>query len=288
MVSVQATTLNGFMKTVIKPLASKMPVNNRVKKLARPVFDTVSAFLPIPHKMSVERVDVGGVRAEWVESGTTQPDRVLLYFHGGGYFFGSPRSHRALTCRLSRVGKMRVLAIDYRQNPKHIFPAPIEDGVTAFQWLLDQGYQPENIVFGGDSAGGNLTLASMMKLKQLGLPMPGGALCISPWADLSSTGESMRYNETHDPMIPPGLLVRVTRHYVGDNDPFDPLISPAFGDFSGFPPMLLHVGSTEVLLDSAKTVANKAEEAGVTIHYREWEKMFHVFHFLAGVVPEAT
>jgi len=287
-ISVQAKIINAGLRIFVKPVVSRTRITEAIMYLAKGGFDIASALsLPVPSIVEPERVDVDGVRGEWIDiSSHMNEGRVMLYLHGGGYFFGSAHSHRPLIWRFSALSSLKVLALNYRQLPDFPYPAPLEDAVTAYRWLLKQGYKAENIVIGGDSAGGNLTLVMLQKIKEQSLPMPSCAVLLSPWADLSCTGTTMHSNEHRDPMIPSKLLRFLSKYYVGGNDPFDPCLSPVHGDYNGFPPMLVYVGSTEVLLDDARRVAEKAREAGVFVEYKEWEAMPHVFPILATYLPE--
>ena len=287
-ISIQAKIVNAGLRFGVKPIISRTKLTEAIMYLAKGGFDIASALsLPVPSIVEPERVDVDGVRGEWVDvSSGMNKGRVMLYLHGGGYFFGSAHSHRPLIWRFSALSSLKVLAIDYRQLPDFPYPAPLDDAFTAYQWLLKQGYKAENIVIGGDSAGGNLTLVMMQKIKEQRLPMPSCLILLSPWGDMSCEGESFRTNEHKDPMIPSKLLRFLSKRYVGDQDPLDPFLSPVYGDYQGFPPMLLYVGSTEVLRDDARRIASKAEDAGVFVEYKEWEKMPHVFPILATYLPE--
>ena len=273
----------------VKPLVSRVRLTPRVMRFSQLGFDAVTLALPVHTDVHVAPANEGGVPGEWVMGGRDLiAGRVLLYCHGGAYFFGSPRSHRALTWRLSRACRARVLALDYRQPPKWRYPAPLEDAVTAYRSLLDRGYRPENILLGGDSAGGNLVLVTLIRLRELGLPMPAAGILISPWADLSASGVSLTDNADHDPLIPVNLLRFVAKTYCAGHDPRSPLFSPAWADLTGLPPLLVQVGSTEVLRSDAEAVVARARDSGVQCHYQVWENMMHVFQALAGWLPEAS
>lgn len=286
-VSWQAQTINFALRNVVKPVVSQIRLTPRFMKFSQLAFDTLTLVLPVPRSADIVPVHADDVPCEWVVCGAeTQQNRVFIYLHGGGYFFGSPRSHRALTWRISQAGRMKVLAVDYRQPPDHEYPAPVWDVVRVYRWLLKRGYDPRNIIIGGDSAGGNLTLVSLLKFRELGLPMPAGAVCISPWADLSATGDSLHENARRDPLIPVNLLRFLSSVYGGDAPRSDPMISPVYADYAGFPPMLVQVGSTEVLLSDAQRVAEAARRAGIPVELTVYEEMVHVFQAIAYFVPE--
>lgn len=276
------------LKTLVKPVVNRIRFSRRFMKFSQLGFDTVTLALPVHSDVHISPALVGGVPGEWLIAGrNVRSNRVVLYFHGGAYFFGSPRSHRAVTWRMSQYCKAKVLALDYRQPPDWAYPAPIDDAVRAYKALLQLGYDPQHIVFAGDSAGGNLSLVTMLRLRELGLPQPSCAVLISPWADLTCSGESIVSNNRHDPMIPVGALRFVSGSYSRQHDPASPLISPVYADYTGLPPMLIQVGSTEVLLSDAQRVAEQAARAEVPCQLQVWENMPHVFHALASLVPEA-
>lgn len=288
-ISWQGRLAAGAMRTFVKPVIARVPFNRRVMKFSQLGFDTVTLALPVHSDVHIAPASPGGVPGEWLTAGRDiVAGRVFLYLHGGGYFFGSPRSHRALTWRLSRTCRARVLALDYRQPPDWQYPAPLEDAVSAYRALLEQGYRPENITIGGDSAGGNLTLVTLLRLRELGLPMPACSVLISPWADLTVSGDSVRDNAAREPMIPVNVLRFISSVYSTRDDPRSPMISPVFADLSGLPPALIQVGSSEVLLSDAERIARRAAEGDVNCTLQVWENMMHVFQALAGWLPEAS
>jgi epsilon-lactone hydrolase len=233
-----------------------------------------------------EKVTAGNVPGEWISAPGANPQRVILYLHGGGYVVGSINTHRAMVARIARAANARALAIDYRLAPESPFPAAVNDAVAAYRWLLARGYKPNNIVIAGDSAGGGLTIAALLKLRDAGDPMPAGAVPISPWTDLEGTGESVRSRAARDPMVTQDNLASSARQYYRDHDPTHPLISPLHGDFRGLPPMLIQVGDAEILLDDATRVAERAKAAGVKVELEVWDDMIHVWHVFAKILPE--
>ena len=236
--------------------------------------------------VTCEPVDAGGVPAEWIAVPGAVKDRVILYLHGGGYVIGSINTHRAMIARIARASNARALAIDYRLAPEHPFPAAVDDATRAYKWLLAQGYKPQKIVIAGDSAGGGLTLAALIALRDSGQPLPAGAVPISPWTDLEGTGESVRSRAEKDPMVAQDNLAESAKHYYGVHDPKDPLVSPLHANFRGLPPMLIQVGDAEILLDDATRVAERAKLAGVDVELEVWDDMIHVWHVFAKLLPE--
>ena len=242
-----------------------------------------------PPFVHVERAHVGTTEAEWVSVGEpTRPP--VLYFHGGGFYMCSPRTHRELTWRLARATRRRVCAIEYRKAPDHVFPAWVDDGFSAFSWLLEQGHRAEEILLAGDSAGGNIAMAVTHRLRRKGMPLPGGLVLISPWVDLACEGASYTKNARRDPMFD-ARAVRSLGAYLTQGKPIadtrDPERSPIHADLTGFPRMLILAGSTEVFLDDARVVARRANAAGVKVQMHIYRHMPHVFPLFSRVLPRA-
>ncbi len=240
----------------------------------------------VPADVICEKVLAGGVNAEWIAAPGASADRVILYLHGGGYVIGSINTHRAMVSRIARASNARALAIDYRLAPEHPFPAAVDDTIAAYKWLLAQGYKPGKIVIAGDSAGGGLTIAALLAIRDAGLPMPACSVPISPWTDLEGTGESVRTRAGRDVMVTEENLAHSAKQYYGTHDPKDPLVSPVHANFRGLPPMLIHVGDAEILLDDATRVAKSAKSAGVDVELEVWDDMPHVWHVFAKILPE--
>jgi len=228
----------------------------------------------------------GNVRAEWVVPPEADPERVLLYFHGGGYVMGSINTHRAMVARLARAARARALLIDYRLAPENPFPAAVEDATATYRWLLAQGRQPRKIALAGDSAGGGLTLATLLALRDARTPLPACAVPISPWTDLEGTGTSVKTKASRDPMVRETDLRRYAALYAGNADPRNPLISPLHGDYRGLPPLLIQVGEAEIILDDSTRVAERAKQTGVQVDLEVWDEMVHVWHVFAKLLPE--
>ena len=241
----------------------------------------------VARDVACEPIKVNGVPAEWIVPPTAASDRVILYLHGGGYVMGSIATHRAMVARIARASQARALSIDYRLAPEHPFPAAIEDATATYRWLLAQGYQPAKIVIAGDSAGGGLTLAALLSIRDAHLPMPAAAVPISPWTDLGGTGESIKTRAARDPMVGGDRLYPMAKQYLGKAEHTNPLASPIHADFHGLPPMLIQVGDAEVLLDDATRVADRAKAAGVKVELEVWDDMIHVWHAFAKILPEA-
>lgn len=287
-ISWQAKLLNLAMKKTVKPVLERVSVSDGTLNLARRVYDLAKPLMTwVPDFVSIEKVQFEYFDAEWIRAGKhVDEGKVLLYLHGGGYFFSSAEQHRPLTWRLSGACRRAVLSINYRMAPKWQFKHWLEDAVTAYKYLLEQGYSPDNIMIGGDSAGGNLTLITLQNLRHEGLPLPAAVMLFSPWTDISGQSESMKTNKDLDPMFAPSAVQKLGKLYAQDVSTWHPWVSPAKADFTGLPPMLIMVGSTEVLRDDSLRVAERARAAGVPVVYEEWKGMPHVFPLFAMLIPE--
>jgi acetyl esterase/lipase len=229
-----------------------------------------------------------GVQVRWITASGAGEDRVLVYLHGGGYKMGSLTSHHDLMVRLSRAADCRVLGVDYRLLPEYRFPEPLEDALAVYDWLLEQGFEPRRMALAGDSAGGGLTAAALLALRDKGRPLPAAAVMLSAWTDLSASGDSYQSRAAADPIHQRPMILALARQYLGDEgDPHDPLASPLYGDLVGLPPLLLQVGDRETGLDDSTLFASKAREAGVAVELEVWPGMIHVFQQFAEELPEA-
>ncbi|MFZ5722224.1 MAG: alpha/beta hydrolase [Pseudomonadota bacterium] len=293
----RARVLNAVLRRYLKRPADRAPENLRIKDehLARGARRTAKMLQRnerVPGYVKVQPVQIptaaGAMDAEWLSSARAghSSEQVVLYFHGGGYFMCSAATHRPLTARLAHVLKRRVLSINYRQAPDHRFPAWLDDALDAYRFLLAEGYAPEKIALGGDSAGGNLVLVTLQQIRNENLPMPGAAFCISPWADMACEGASLHDNQPHDVMFSANGLRALARYHARDADPRHPLLSPVHADFRGFPPLLIQASSTEILRDDSRRVAQRARAAGVNVTLEEWHDLPHVFHLFADFIPE--
>jgi len=242
---------------------------------------------PKPEDIEWSEVDAGGVPAEWTTATSSRDGRVLVYFHGGGYVMGSASGHRGMCSHLARATRSRVLNVDYRLAPEAPFPAAVEDAVRAYRFVLDQGIDPAGVALGGDSAGGGLTLATLVALRDAGLPLPGAGVAISPWVDLTMSSESIHSKGDEDPMLTPATIAVLADAYLAGADPKSPTASPLWADLSGLPPLLIQVGTAELLLDEGRRVGDAAKAAGVDVTFEAWDDMIHVWHLFADMVPES-
>jgi acetyl esterase/lipase len=250
-------------------------------------YERIMSTLPLDDDIETERVGVNGIPAEWIIAPESQENRVILYLHGGGYLFGSARTHRVMLAHMARAAKARVLALDYRLAPEIPFPAPVEDSVSAYRWLLAEGISAKKMVIGGDSAGGGLAVAALVALRAVGEPMPAAGVCISAWTDMESTGQSHTTNAESDPSVSKERLLKIAKVYLDGKEPTAPLASPIHADLTGLPPLLLQVGSIEVLLDDSTLLKSRAKAAGVSVEMEVWDDMPHVWHHYAPILPEA-
>jgi epsilon-lactone hydrolase len=230
-------------------------------------------------------INAGGVGAVRIEVRQSLSDFYVLYFHGGGYAVGTAQLYRDFTWRIGDAARARVLFFDYRLAPEHPFPAAVEDAVAVYRWLAG-GIDPRRIAFVGDSAGGGLALGTLYKLRDEGTALPRAAVLLSPWTDLALTGPSLWSNATSDPMMNPASLPGIANGYLAGADPRNPYASPLFGDPSGLPPTLIHVGSDEILRDDAVRMAEKMRTAGCDVQIDVWPRMPHAWHLYARIVPE--
>jgi epsilon-lactone hydrolase len=235
----------------------------------------------------VAPVNDGAVRGEWVRA-SVPPQATIYYLHGGGYVACSPVTHRPFTATLARTAGAQVFALDYRLAPENRFPAAVEDAVAGYRWLLAQGIKPQEIVIGGDSAGGGLTVATLVAVRDAGLPLPSAAFCLSPWADMGATGNSLAANDSRDPMFRAEMIRQCAPIYLGEAAAHDPLASPIYADLHGLPPLLIYASNTEVLLDDALRLAERARQGEVEVELRISHDLPHVWPVLITLrLPEA-
>ena len=238
--------------------------------------------------VSVDETEVAGVKAEWLVPQGARDDKVLLYLHGGAYVAGNCQTHRHMVSHIAKAARMRALLPDYRLAPEHRFPAAIEDAVGVYRALLAQGTRPEDIHIAGDSAGGGLTAATLLSLRHAGDPMPAGAVMLSPFLDITASGESMRTRADRDPWFNLDEVRLVAGYYCNDRSEHrNPLVSPVFAHVAGLPPVYIQVGDDEVLLSDSTRFADKLEAANLPVEIEIFPEMWHVFQLFVGKMPEA-
>ncbi len=279
MASLAAYLINPVLRFQVKRKLVKATTPEDVRK-------AFGAKLPVPRGARFTEAVVGGIGDEWAEPADgAVPAMTLLYLHGGAYVACSARTHRPITGGYAVRG-VRVFAANYRLAPEHPFPAAVEDGLLAYQGLLDQGIAPERLAIGGDSAGGGLALAVLLKAKAEGLAMPARAVLFSPWTDLLGTGASAEENKDRDPMIDGRKVGDGAAMYLAGTDGRDPYASPLYGDLAGLPPVLSHVGEREVLRDDSVRLDAKIRAAGGQSLLRIWPVVPHVWPLMQGIIPE--
>ena len=256
-----------------------------LNQIRRAFEEMLTKFPPAPG-VTFERETAGGVSASWCIPPETIQGRVLLYLHGGGYVVGSARAYQPMVSELASRLKTRALIPEYRLAPENPFPAAVEDAIAVYRWLLDQGIAPQSIALAGDSCGGGLTVACLASVRDAGLPLPAGAAVISPWVDLEVAGESGVSKAHDDPILEVAGLQGMAGAYLGAASPRTPSASPIYADLTGLPPLLIQVGSAEILLDDATRLAARAGADGVKVRLDIWPEMFHVWHFYASVLDE--
>lgn len=254
----------------------------------RAVFDALLAGMPPPEGADFAEITLGGVPALECRHGGDTSKGTLLYFHGGGYIAGTANGYRGLPTALAAATGLAAVAIDYRLAPEAPFPAAVEDGVAAYASLIASGVAAEKIVLAGDSAGGGLVMSTLLKLRDSGHPLPAAAVLLSPWVDLACTGTSFDSKAALDPSLSPAGLRASAAHYLGTVDARDPLASPLYADLSGLPPLLIQVGSSEILLDDAVRLAGAAGAAGTSVKLEIWADMIHVWQSFAFMLPEGA
>lgn len=277
-----------FIKRLLHNIKARAKYNNLVgsRKAFERMMNKVAPRLKIKGFTYLPET-IAGVKCEWIIPDVKDDSKVLVYFHGGGYAAGSPNTHRPQVSHMLKDTGIKCLSVDYRLSPEHQYPAPIEDATAVYQWLLQNGYKPENIAFGGDSAGGGVTLGTLLYLRDNNIPLPNCAIAISPWIDLTMSGESHEKNKLIDPMLILEGFHVWSKHYLGDADPKSPYASPIFHNLAGLPPIYIQVGEEEMLLDDSVRFAAKAGVDGVDVKLEIFPKLFHVFHGFWLILPEA-
>ncbi len=243
--------------------------------------------MPFPISVRITDLDVDGLRSVSLLPADADVKRVILHLHGGGYVTGSIGAYLMLCIPMAKSLRTRIILPEYRLAPEHPFPAALEDALKAYRWLLAQGYTGSSIVLSGDSAGGGLCLATVQALRDAGEPLPGAVLCLSPWTDLTHSSQSHKDNIRSEVLLRTEMLTLWASYYAGSADLRDPLISPVFADFKGFPPLLILVDRGEILLDDARTIAERAKAAGVQVTLSVWDELWHVWPIVGDLVPES-
>ncbi len=250
-------------------------------------YEKAGGAMPVAAGVSVEDTELGGVAGLKLTPENAIEGRTLLYFHGGGYVIGSPVSHRGMVSELASAMKATAYSMDYRMAPEAVFPAAVDDGLASYKALLDMGVDPANMLIAGDSAGGGLTMAVAVSIRDAGLPLPAALAPISPWVNLANDGPAYRTKAEVDPMVTKDGIDMMAGLYLNGADAKTPLASPLNADLAGLPPMLIQVGSEEVLLSDSTMLAARAGAAKVPVTLEIWPDMVHVFHFFYPMLTDA-
>ena len=248
----------------------------------------IEYYIPAPsRRVKTTLIEPAGVRTHSIVTAAFENNRHILYLHGGAYVAGSPPLYRDFTWRIAKRARARVLCVDYRLAPEFPFPAAVDDAANVYRWLLEDGLEPRCIAIAGDSAGGGLAFATLLKMRDEGMPMPAAVVALSPWTDLVLTGTSRRFNAETDSIMNLGVARRFADYYLAGADPRTPYASPLYGDLAGLPPSLIQVGSDEAQLDDSVRMADKLRAAGCEVELEIWPRMPHVFQLFAKLLPEA-
>ena len=283
MPSFRSRIIQRIMRDSKDALLGNLPVEVRRRRIDA----AARRSIRVPRGVCLQTVAADGVPSDWLEPDHAIPGRAILYLHGGAYVICSPTTHRGLAGSIAQSSRARLLLIDYRLAPEHPFPAALDDALTAYRWLLGKGYSPEHIAIGGDSAGGGLTLATALSLHDTHENMPAALFLLSPWADLTFSGDSIRTRADRDPLLQLNDDGWLVKSYVNGHSLTHPYISPLFADLHGLPPTFIQVGTEEILYDDSIRLEQKARLAGVDVSLETWPGMWHVFQAFAPYVPES-
>lgn len=278
---------HSLLRLSVENMRRSVSMNASQIPAVRRMLDLSASALYLPLGVQSKALKIGDMAAEWLTPKQADPKRVLLFLHGGGYAVGSLTTHRALAGKLAMMAGTQALLIDYRLAPEHPFPAALEDALHAYQWLLGHGYAADQIIVAGDSAGGGLSMALQLCLKDLQQPLPAGAVLFSPWVDLTFSGPEALVHQPHDPVVQAEQVREWAYAYAGQHPLWHPMISPLFGDLSGLSPVLIQASDCEVLTDDAVRLANALGDAQVETHLQLWPTVLHVWQLFWRYVPES-
>lgn len=283
MASFQSVFVRNFIRSTKKLFFNlNMPVQQY-----RSGLEKMTSMAKIPGGFKVEKIKIFNIKAEWIIPENIKTRGIILYLHGGGYSMGSINTHRALISRIATASKTKAIAIEYRLAPENPFPCALDDAFSAYKWLIEQGFDHNEIVIAGDSAGGGLTVALLLKIRDENIPKPASGVCLSPWLDLNATGETVTTLAEEDPMIDLKSLNHFALFYAPKEKLSHPWVSPLYADLHDLPPIYIQVSTSEVLLDDTRRFAEKAKNSGVEIKVDYWDKMVHVWQVFGPYLPEA-
>ena len=256
-------------------------------RAARRRWHAVARIMWTAWRVRLEYGELHGLKVAWLTPTQSAPGKLLLYLHGGAYIMGDCVTHRQLVSHIARCAGVRALLPEYRLAPEHPFPAAVDDAVGLYRALLADGFLAEDIVFAGDSAGGGLTMATLLSLRDAGDPLPAAACLLSPWLDLTASGETMSTHADRDPWFKPEYMPLVARYYCEEEQMQNALVSPIFADLSGLPPLYIQVGGDEILLSDSTRAADKVKAGGGEVDIEIWPGMWHVFQLFVHLMPES-
>ncbi len=282
-----ASIQNFFIRLFLKSVVKKDKIATASIGSTRRSLEKLTGMSLMPKGVTFEKIEYNGIKAEWTTPSNLKNPGVVLYFHGGGYVSGSIKTHRALVGRIALASKTRCLSVEYRLAPEHPFPAGLDDAIEIYHWLIKQNFDPKKIVLAGDSAGGGLVIAALLRLRDEKAPLPAAGVCMSPWLDLEVTGESATRLADKDLMVPASGLKAFGLLYTKRENLQHPYVSPVFADPTGLPPLFIQVSDYETLLDDTMRFEKKAKAAGATVEVEIWKKMSHVWQAYGPILPEA-
>jgi len=284
MPSIQHTLLKLSLKGT--SIAASARPDIKIESL-RNALDIGTVWMMLPWGVHFKHLKIKYMKAEWIKPYRLEKHKAILYLHGGGYALGSSQTHRAMVGYMAKELNAAALLIAYRKIPEHQYPAAVEDAVLGYRYLLKEGYAPEDILLAGDSAGGGLVITTLLELRKLKMQMPMGAVCLSPWLDLTVTGDSVEKNILKDPLVRVKEMREWGKIYAGKHSFDHPMLSPLKADLSGLPPLLIQASDTEILYSDALALAEVAKAAGVPVTLQIWKGLIHWWHIFWHFLPEA-
>ncbi len=276
-----------IMRSISSAYLQRMNVAKVDVRKIRRLWNFLGGMMITAFGVKIARDEINGLYAEWLTPKDRMDDKLLLYLHGGAYVIGGCDMYRQMVSHMARAGRIQALLPEYRLSPEHKYPAAIDDAVGIYRTLLQQGIKPESIVFAGDSAGGGLAVATLLALRDAGDPLPAAAVLLSPFLDVSGSGESMQSRAMQDPWFHAEDVSTIADYYCAADQRREPLVSPVFADVGGLPPLYIQVGDDEILLSDSERIAQKIEVAGGEVELEVWPEMWHVFQMFIGKMPES-
>ena len=276
-----------IMRSISSAYLQRMNVAKVDVRKIRRLWNFLGGMMITAFGVKIARDEINGLYAEWLTPKDRMDGKLLLYLHGGAYVIGGCDMYRQMVSHMARAGRIQALLPEYRLSPEHKYPAAIDDAVGIYRTLLQQGIKPESIVFAGDSAGGGLAVATLLALRDAGDPLPAAAVLLSPFLDVSGSGESMQSRAMQDPWFHAEDISTIADYYCAAEQRREPLVSPVFADVGGLPPLYIQVGDDEIVLSDSERIAQKIEVAGGEVELEVWPEMWHVFQMFIGKMPES-